>query len=169
MSQELEIRQVTLSEVAILRNLGETTFRETFEAQNSRENLDAYLKKSFALSNVKAQLEAPESEFFFALEGEEVLGYLKLNTSDKGLEIERIYVLGTAQGKRIGKALFNFALHAAKSRKMEWLWLGVWQENLKAIEFYKRQGMEVFDTRTFQLGNDPQDDYLMRLRINQHK
>lgn len=165
MAQNISIRPVQSNEATVLQALGASTFRETFETQNSKENLEAYLSKSFALSNVKAQLKALESEFYFAVVDEEILGYLKLNTSEKGLEIERIYVRQTAQGTGIGKAMFEFSLSLAKNRKAEWLWLGVWQENIKAIEFYKRQGMEVFDTRTFQLGNDPQDDFLMRMRL----
>lgn len=165
MAQNISIRPVQSNEATVLQALGASTFRETFETQNSKENLEAYLSKSFALSNVKAQLKALESEFYFAVVDEEILGYLKLNTSEKGLEIERIYVRQTAQGTGIGKAMFELSLSLAKTRKAEWLWLGVWQENIKAIEFYKRQGMEVFDTRTFQLGNDPQDDFLMRMRL----
>lgn len=165
MSKPLIIRRVAPSEVDLLRAFGESTFRETFQAQNSKENLDAYLAKSFSLANVQAQLAASTSEFYFATVDGEVLGYLKLNHSDQGLEIERIYVKGFAQGQRIGKALFEFSLNLSKSRESTWLWLGVWQENVKAVEFYKRQGMEVFDTRQFQLGSELQDDFLMRLRV----
>ncbi len=166
MNKEITIQRVEITEAEVLRTLGESTFRETFEAQNSKENLDTYLAKSFSLANVEAQLKAPHSEFYFATLHKETVGYLKLNTSDKGLEIERIYVIGSAQGQGIGKALFQFSLNLAKSRKSTWLWLGVWQENVKAVEFYKRQGMEVFDTRQFQLGSELQDDFLMRLRIS---
>lgn len=165
MPEASTIRPVELKDVDVLRSLGEATFRETFGAQNSKENLDAYLAKSFSLANVEAQLKAPHSEFYFASLNDKIVGYLKLNTSDEGLEIERIYVVAAAQGQRIGKALYNFTLDLAKTRKADWLWLGVWQENTKAIEFYKRQGMEVFDTRQFQLGSELQDDFLMRLKI----
>ena len=66
MSKHLIIRRIEPSEVDLLRVLGESTFRETFEAQNSKENLDAYLAKSFSLANVQAQLDASTSEFYFA-------------------------------------------------------------------------------------------------------
>lgn len=166
MPKQIKIRLVSNTEVEALRVLGESTFRETFEAQNSKESLDVYLAKSFSLENVQAQLESPASEFYFAIVNGVILGYLKINTSNKGLEIERIYVLASAQGQRIGKALYEFTLELAKTRKATWLWLGVWQANAKAIEFYKRQGMEIFDTRQFQLGDELKDDFLMRLRIS---
>lgn len=165
MPEALIIRRAELKDVDVLRVFGEATFRETFSAQNSKENLDAYLAKSFSLANVEAQLKSPNSEFYFASLNGEVIGYLKLNTSDEGLEIERIYVIAAAQGQRIGKALYEFTLNLANTRKSDWLWLGVWQGNTKAIEFYKRQGMEVFDTRQFQLGSELHDDFLMRLKI----
>ncbi|MBO3698260.1 GNAT family N-acetyltransferase [Roseivirga sp. E12] len=166
MTGNLVIRPVRLEEAPLLKEIGATTFRETFAAQNTEENLSAYLQKSFDLANVKEQLVSSVSEFYFVEKGGEIYGYLKLNTSKKGLEIERIYVRQTAQGTGIGKAMFEFSLGLAKTRKSEWLWLGVWQENIKAVEFYKRQGMEIFDVRQFQLGNELQDDFLMRMRVD---
>ncbi|MFY0592807.1 GNAT family N-acetyltransferase [Roseivirga sp.] len=165
MSKDLIIRPVELKDAEALCTLGRFTLHETFEAPNSKENLDTYLDKSFSLANVEAQFKSPPSEFYFATLHKETVGYLKLNTSDQGLEIESIYGIGSAQGKRVGKALYTFAHDIAKSKKSAWLWLGVWQENVKAIEFYKRKGMEIFDTRQFQLGSELQDDFLMRMRI----
>lgn len=166
MNQDIQIRSVAAHEVEELRALGEETFRETFEAQNSKENLAAYLTKSFSLASVQAQLVSPQSEFYFASINDEILGYLKLNTSDEGLEIERIYVKGSAQGQGIGITLYKFTLGIAKARKSTWLWLGVWQGNKKAIAFYEHNGLEIYKTRQFKLGDQLHDDFLMRLQIS---
>lgn len=166
MSKEIKIQRVSNNQVEELRTLGEETFRETFEAQNSKENLATYLTKSFSLTSVQAQLASPHSEFYFASKNDEILGYLKLNTSEEGLEIERIYVRGSAQGQGIGIALYEFTLEIAKARKSVWLWLGVWQGNKKAISFYEHNGLEIYKTRQFKLGDQLHDDFLMRLRIS---
>ena len=54
---------------------------------------------------------------------------------------------------------------SAVAKTLDTVWLGVWEHNPKAIEFYKRCGFEVFDKHIFVLGNDPQNDLLMRKQI----
>jgi len=165
MKEQIVIRPVDASEVEILRTLGKSTFRETFQAQNDAESLAAYLRKSFTFEKVQEQLNSPSSNFYFALVDREIVGYLKLNLTDDQVEIERVYVRASFQGKNIGRVLIQKALAVAKSRKAAWLWLGVWQENKKAIAIYEHYGFVTFKTRQFQLGDELQDDFLMKLRI----
>ena len=47
-------------------------------------------------------------------------------------------------GAGFGKEMFSFALDQAKSRGFEWAWLGVWERNFKAQDFYYRFGFERF-------------------------
>ena len=82
---------------------------------------------------------------------------------DDSVEIERIYVLKKFQGRKIGQLLFEKSLEAADSRKADYLWLGVWEENQKAIEFYKKNGFIEFDRHIFRLGDDDQTDIMMKL------
>ena len=101
------------------------------------------------------------------------MGYLKLNFGDsqtelkdqKALEIERIYVLKEFHGKKVGQLLFEKALKIAEEKKVDYVWLGVWEENLRAINFYKKNGFEEFDKHIFKLGNDEQTDIMMKLKL----
>jgi ribosomal protein S18 acetylase RimI-like enzyme len=45
------------------------------------------------------------------------------------------------------------------------MWLGVWEENPRAIRFYQKQGFVEFDQHIFQLGEDAQTDILMKLNL----
>ena len=103
----------------------------------------------------------------------QTIGYLKLNFGEAQTEfkdqnfceLERIYVLKEFQGKYIGKRILEIAIVKAKQAKTENLWLGVWEENHKAIEFYQRNGFEIFDKHIFKLGEDNQTDLLMKLKL----
>jgi ribosomal protein S18 acetylase RimI-like enzyme len=44
-------------------------------------------------------------------------------------------------------------------------WLGVWEDNHRAIRFYEKNGFEKFDSHPFILGESKQTDLLMKLRI----
>ncbi|MFN5985877.1 MAG: GNAT family N-acetyltransferase, partial [Chitinophagaceae bacterium] len=76
-----------------------------------------------------------------------------------------IYVIQEYQGKKAGQQLYEKAIQVAKEKKAKYLWLGVWEENHKAIQFYKKNGFEVFDQHVFVLGDEKQTDLMMRLFI----
>ena len=102
---------------------------------------------------------------------EVVVGYFKLNWGDaqkdihdeNAVEIERIYVLKEFQRKRIGQQMLAKTIELAKDKGAEYIWLGVWEKNIKAIRFYEKHGFEKFGEHVFMLGNDKQTDHLMKL------
>jgi ribosomal protein S18 acetylase RimI-like enzyme len=105
---------------------------------------------------------------------EKVIGYLKLNMGisqtelkdNDALEIERIYVLKAFQGKKVGQLLFDKAITIAKELQVAYVWLGVWEENKRAIQFYTKNGFVEFDQHVFVLGDEPQTDIMMKLQLN---
>ena len=171
--QPIEIRPVSSSDLDALQAIGLHTFRESFSAQNTRENMDRYLSEAFRPEKLRAELAEENSRFYFALVDGEIAGYLKINMGaaqtelkdEKAIEIERIYVLKQFQGQRIGQALFEKAVEVARSAGAGYVWLGVWEKNTKAIGFYERNGFAEFDRHPFRLGDDVQTDIMMRKAI----
>ncbi len=170
---DISIRTVERPDLQLLRTIARTTFTEAFSARNSASDMNNYLAVSFSPEKLKAEFENPESLFFFAEESPEVAGYLKINWGTaqteallkNALEIERIYVLSAYQGRGIGKALFEKACSIAREKEMDAIWLGVWEKNTAALQFYRKNGFVVFDKHLFRLGDDEQTDLLMKLKI----
>lgn len=171
--ESIKIIECQLQHLEALENLCKTTFRQTYEKFNQADNFARYMEEAFSQQQLKVELGNSASQFFLAQRGKEFIGYLKTNLAPaqtdvqdpKSLEIERIYVLKDYQGKNIGKLLADQAMEVARQRNLEYIWLGVWEKNPKAIRFYEKQGYKKFGTHTFLLGNDPQMDYLMKLMI----
>jgi ribosomal protein S18 acetylase RimI-like enzyme len=172
----IEIQPIGLEDLKVLEHLSRQTFYESFATNNSEENMQAYLNKAFNSDKLEQELLNPASFFYFALLEGDIVGYMKLNIGsaqtealDKSaIEIERIYVLSQHQGKKIGQVLFEKALQLAKEKKASYIWLGVWEKNLNAIEFYKKNGFVEFDKHIFNLGDDPQIDIMMKLLLPSH-
>ena len=170
---DFKITKATLDNLDLLQKISKQTFFETFAAFNSKENMKQYLNESLSLEQLKLELENEFSEFYFAYNENEVIGYLKINrgesqtekTSKNSLEIERIYVLEKFQGKKVGQMLFQKAVEMAKSYQKNTIWLSVWEKNEKAIQFYLKNGFEIFEKHIFKLGEDLQTDLLMRLKL----
>ena len=171
--ENIEITRVTENEVPQLQQIARDTFCQTFAESNTDENMQDYLENGFSIDKVTAELNDEHSAFYFAKLGEEVIGYLKLNfgqsqtelKDDEAVEIERIYVLKQYHGKKVGQILYNKAIEIAKQQKAAYVWLGVWEENQRAISFYKKNGFVAFDKHIFTLGEDEQTDIMMKLRL----
>ncbi|HEY1196985.1 GNAT family N-acetyltransferase [Flavobacterium sp.] len=166
----LEIKKATLEDLTALQLIGRQTFSETFASVNSEENMIKYLDESFAAEKLTKELNNPNSYFFLAVLDEKTVGYLKLNTADaqtekedvNALEIERIYVAKEFHGKKVAQALYAQAEKTAEQLKATYMWLGVWEENFRAVSFYSKNGFVQFDTHIFRLGDDEQTDLMMK-------
>jgi ribosomal protein S18 acetylase RimI-like enzyme len=173
MAANIIIKKISISEIDDLQKIGRQTFEETFSEHNSKENLEAYLDEGFSYEKLTAELTNEDSEFYFATLENEVIGYLKVNFGDsqtelkdnKALEIERIYVSKEFHGKKVGQILYDKAIEIAKEKSAEYVWLGVWEENGRALNFYQKNGFVEFDKHIFKLGDDEQTDLMMKLKL----
>jgi|SRR5699024_5938838 len=173
---EITIQKAHLDDVHQLQAIGKQTFFATFSDTSSAEDMTRYLEEGFSLDKLSTELQNRDSEFYFAKQNNQTIGYLKLNfelsqtefQDNKAMEIERIYVLDEFHGKKVGLTLYNRALEIAQQRNIDYIWLGVWENNFKALNFYRKQGFIEFDQHIFKLGNNEQTDLLMKLSLNNH-
>ena len=173
MDSKITIEQINNSHIAGLQQIGRQTFSETFAESNSAENMAKYLEEAYSYEKLSAELNDSNSFFYFAMLDQKVAGYLKLNLGGSqtelndsvSLEIERIYVLKEFHGKKLGQLLFDKAIEVAKAKQLAYVWLGVWEENKRAIQFYTKNGFVEFDQHVFVLGDEAQTDIMMKLEL----
>ncbi|GAA4278892.1 GNAT family N-acetyltransferase [Aquimarina mytili] len=169
--QDIKIVEVQPKDSQKLLEIGRQTFYDAFgPPANSEANIQSYLQEKFTLEQINKELQNPNSQFFFAMLESEIVGYIKLNSQGaqtepvegSTLEIERIYVVKKHQGKKIGQVLFNQSLLIGKEKNVDFIWLGVWDQNPGAIRFYERNGFKIFDKHQFTLGTEIQTDVMMK-------
>jgi len=169
----IEIRKATVSDLDSIQKISIQTFTETFAAVNTPENIANYIKNSLNTEQLTAELNNLSSQFYIAYSNDEVVGYLKINFGDaqtesineNALEVQRIYVLQNFHGKNIGQLLLDEVKKIAQITNVDSVWLGVWEENHRALRFYTKNEFVVFDKHVFMMGNDEQTDLLMRFQI----
>lgn len=74
-------------------------------------------------------------------------------------------MLNQWHGKGVGQQLYEYAVQFAQTHQTDYLWLGVWEYNHKALNFYHKNGFIPFDRHIFKLGNDEQTDIMMKLEF----
>ena len=168
------IRFATTDDAALIANMSQQTFYETFALQNTKANMDKFMNEQFTKEALMKEVGTPDNIFLLAYDGNEPVGYVRIRENNNlpelnchnAIEIARIYAVTNAIGKGVGKVLMNECIKIAMEKKKEMIWLGVWQENQRAIDFYTKWGFEKFATHVFMLGDDPQMDWLMKKTLS---
>ena len=162
-----------ISNLVELQDIAIKTFVRTIPADVKESDLTVYIQDRFGKKVLKQSLSNPDSRFFIAKLNEKAIGYLKINFGNaqsdfkdpKGMEIERIYILNDYFGQNVGKMLLDKALESARKKNLNYVWLGVWEKNPRAIRFYEKNGFVRFGNHSFKFGNDTHTDILMKLNL----
>ncbi|KAK5576550.1 hypothetical protein RB653_007694 [Dictyostelium firmibasis] len=160
------------------------TFLDTFSSSNEGENMKRYIENAFNKQKIEKELNNLNSSFYLLYNGidevssiqNEPIGYFKLNDLDaqgsdnyedtsNSIELERIYLLKEHQKKGLGQFMMDKAIEISKNKKRSYIWLGVWEKNYSSLEFYKKNGFIKFGCHTFTIGNDHQNDFLLKLNL----
>lgn len=169
----IQIRRATPADAALIADMSRKTFYDTFATANTKEDIDKFMNEQFSRELLMKEVEEGDGLFFIAYDGDEVLGYVRLRDGDQypefnnlpSIEIVRIYAVQSAIGRGVGKALIEKSLSIAKELNRKIIWLGVWEHNQRAIDFYTKWGFEKFEEHEFVLGNDVQTDWLMKKSV----
>ena len=163
------IRPATAKDAQLLAELGERTFRETFDEFNRPEDMAAFLAATYTRERQASELANPQLRYFIGELGHQGVGFalLRRGTTDSAvhgdnpIELARIYVVKAAIGSGMGAALMQTCLVEARRLGHRTLWLGVWEQNERALAFYRRWGFVDVGSHIFHVGSDPQVDRVM--------
>jgi ribosomal protein S18 acetylase RimI-like enzyme len=167
---DLGFRQCKGTDIDQLLAISKSTFINAFEKDNEPDDFKAYISSAFNEKVLLTQLKNPDSFFYFVYLDRQVIGYVKLNQKQAqtelraadAMELERIYVLESFQGRGYGLRILRKVQEIALSSQKRFVWLGVWKKNENAIRFYQRHGFTKFGTHPYYIGTDEQTDWLMR-------
>ena len=173
---KIEIKRAAALDAELLAKLSETTFTDAFSHTCSNSDMNEFIDQQFAVPVLFSELKNMDDYYYIAYVNSIAAGYMRLKedytdypaiTRYKAIELKRIYVLKEYQSQKVGEALMQFANDFANKLKFEALWLGVWEHNVRAISFYKKQGFkETGYTHKFYIGKNESTDLWMIKKLN---
>ena len=168
------IRPAGVADARWLAELAERTFRETYTAHNTPENMERYVAEHFAPALQAAELADPRYITLVAEVDGRAAGYTQLGrgaapacvVGPHPIEMIRFYVDRPWHGQGLAQELMHAAAQHAHAAGARTLWLGVWEQNPRAIAFYRKCGFAEVGTHTFVLGTDHQRDLVLARPID---
>jgi ribosomal protein S18 acetylase RimI-like enzyme len=172
-TEAIHISRAEAEHAEIITDLAKRTFIETYAELSNADNLQLYVSQHFTLEKIAAELADPACRFYLAWKDEQLAGFVIIRKDrqpkgiigQKTLEIQRIYVLQEFQGFSVGKELIRLVREIAKAEHDQIIWLQVWQKNDKAIQFYRKAGFVVYETASFEFGNEIHQDFMLRFDL----
>ncbi|HET6577936.1 MAG TPA: GNAT family N-acetyltransferase [Gemmatimonadales bacterium] len=163
------IRRADPADAPWLAALAERTFRETYTAHNTPEDMEHYVAGHFGPDRQADELRDPATTTLVAEEGGQAAGYVQLGggpapasvCGPDPMEVVRFYVDRPWHGRGVAQRLMAAAADAARAAGARTLWLGVWERNERAIAFYRKCGFHDVGTQLFVLGSDRQRDRVL--------
>jgi len=163
------LRMADPRDAAHLAALAEETFRETFEAVNTPEDMALHCREHYSETLQGQEILAPGLTTLVCEQDGQLIAFAQLRRdpappcvpSARPLEIQRLYVASAWHGKGLAPELMRRCLALAEAEGADQVWLGVWEHNPRAIAFYRKFGFLEVGDHVFPLGTDPQRDLIM--------
>ena len=167
------IRRARSGDAAALAELAERTFRETFTIGNDPADMALHCAASFGPEVQAREIVDPDWVTIVADDHGLLRGFAQLRpgspkdcvAAERPSELYRLYVDGRWHGRGIARQLMEEVMRSAARAGSDRLWLGVWEQNLRALAFYRKYGFEVVGDHVFQFGTDAQTDLIMAANV----
>ncbi len=165
----LRIRRAELSDALRRAELAELTFRNTFEATNTPEDMNLHCAAFYSEAIQAREISDPKMATLVCEHKEQFVGFAQLRwersaaciKAERPAEIQRLYVCETWHGKGVAQDLMSESMALAKAHGSDQVWLGVWEHNPRAMAFYGKWGFSAVGDHTFPVGSNPQRDIIM--------
>ena len=164
-----EIRKATLEDIALINELAWIVFPHTYKELLSPGQIEFMMDWMYSPTNLRKQITEDGHVYYLAFQGNTPAGYLSIQPEAEHIfHLQKIYVLPSFQGMKLGKQLFMQAIQAIKELHPApcQMRLNVNRGNTKAIDFYLHMGMYKASEGDFDIGHGFQmNDYIMALDL----
>jgi GNAT superfamily N-acetyltransferase len=172
---DFRFRPATAADAATLSELGRRTFVETFGHLYRPEDLAAFLHNHDE-ENWATELADPALSVQLVEQGGIAAGYAKVGplklpveTEHPAAELRQFYLLKTYHGAGLAAPMMEWVLGEARGRGARELYLSVYTDNHRARRFYDRWGFEFVAPYAFMVGEQADEDLIMRLDLVETK
>lgn len=172
----IQIRAAGPADAVVLAELAAATFALACPPHTTAEAIAVFVRDVLAEANFDEYLADPGRMLFLAVDADaglsvgytmlvfgephdpEVLGAIGIHPT---VELSKCYLRAESHGRHVAAALMGATLDAARERGLRGVWLGVNQENARAIRFYEKHGFMRVGTKHFQVGDRDEDDFVL--------
>ena len=163
---EIVFRIAAIEDAELLTMLAEESFRKAYTGEIRSGDLESYIQEHFYIVRQQQEIMDPNAVIMITFIQDRAVGYSMIQTNPvpacvdqhSAVELKRFYLLPEAKGTGVADAQMQAILSNAKSKDHAAVWLGCWENNARAISFYRRWQFRSVGYHSFLVGSDLQRD-----------
>ncbi|MBC7830133.1 MAG: GNAT family N-acetyltransferase [Chitinophagaceae bacterium] len=141
----------------LLADIGKRSYIESHGSSAAAQDINMYVAEKYNNEEVKKELADHENIYHIISYDKKPAGYSKIifdspysNIQFKDVtKLERLYLLKEFYSLKLGFELLEFNIELSKQNNQSGMWLFVWKENHRAVNFYKKYGFEIIGSYDF--------------------
>ena len=143
----------------LVSEIAKLTFLESHGNSAGPEDIKTYVAEKYSPDILKKELGDEKNIYFVIYNDSRPAGYSKIifntpytNSEVKNIaKLERLYLLKEFYNLKLGLELFQFNIDLSKINNQAGIWLFVWKENQRAVNFYKKIGFLIIGSHDFKI------------------
>lgn len=155
----IRIIKATIKHAELIAEIGKQTFLESHGNSASKEDVNRFILKTYHKKAIYKEFENTKVQYHLIYFNNNIAGFSKieLSTSNKNIndlnitKLDRLYILKEYYGEKLGSTLMDFNIQLSKNNNQKGIWLAVWIENQRAINFYIKTGFKIVGKYNFQI------------------
>lgn len=173
--RHFNLRAAKPRDAEAIASLGSQVFASSFGYSLSSADLEAYLESAYSNLAITGDISNANIDTIVAVDTQDrVVGFSQLTRGttepclagiEKTVELQRLYVSEDCHGAGIGRKLVNRVEEMAREQGFTTMWLGVWEDNLKAQKVYEKLGYTKIGHHDFKMGDCVQTDWILSKKL----
>ncbi len=161
----LNLRAAAETDIPLLRDLAERTWRASYADILTAEQMDYMLGWMYASEQIAQEMRDGVLWEIAESDGASV-AFLSLTLEGDEAKLNKLYVLPEHQGRGIGGEMLRHVEALAASRGVQSIWLQVNKQNERARRAYESAGYRVERAAVFDIGGGfVMDDFILRREL----
>ncbi|WP_066219501.1 GNAT family N-acetyltransferase [Formosa haliotis] len=155
----IKIIKANVEHSELIAEIGRQAFLESHGTSASAEDLNSFITKTYNTQQIAEEFKNTKAHYHIIYCNEEVAGFSKieLSTPNKDIpelnvtKLDRLYLLNAFYGQGLGAKLFDYNIQLSKNEHQKGIWLAVWVNNQRAIDFYNKMGFKIAGAYNFKI------------------
>ncbi|MRH99359.1 GNAT family N-acetyltransferase [Kriegella sp. EG-1] len=155
----INIIKANSDHAGVIAKIGKQTFIESHGHSASVKDVNRFISKTYTTEAIGKELNNKHVQYHIIYFNEQVAGFSKiqLNTANDNIKelhitkLDKIYLLKEFYGLKLGLKLIDFIIEISKNNNQKGIWLAVWIENQRALNFYTNMGFNIVGAYNFKL------------------
>ena len=155
----ISITRPQKDDIALLAEMGKASFIESHGHSAKPDDINKYVNEKYTGKVFEAELHDLNNIYHIINYNRRPAGYSKiiLNAANYNIavknvtKLERLYLLKEFYGLKLGHRLLQYNIELSRQSGQAGMWLFVWKENHRALNFYLKAGFKITGSYNFKI------------------